>query len=515
MYISWDEYNKGTIVSRGGMSGGGCLRNAARRQTIGLTQWKLKWKYKIAVLLIFAISGGIVFQCFARETLAGGMKLGTQTPQSSVSMNSMPMDSVSQGDTVFSAESILPGGLNQEESISQQTNLQTELLQEDIPNEQRLIVLDPGHGGEDEGGSIQGVLEKDLNLQIAQKVKDQLEEMGYRVEMTRDTDISLRLEERTAIANNAKADMFISIHQNTSDAAEAEGIETWYCAELRENRNTAKRMAALIHKYIIQKTEARDRGLRESQELYVIRETQMPSCLIETGFLTNTAECRSLCTEDYQEQLAEGIARGIDISLHPRTLYLTFDDGPSEENTNAILDILKERNIKATFFLVGENVEKYPETAKRIAEEGHTIAIHCYNHDYEKLYQSVDSYLEDFYKAYDTIYQITGIQAKLFRFPGGSINAYNQEVNAAIIQELTEQGFIYYDWNASLEDAVKKSTPESLIANAVESTLGRKRIILLAHDTVYNTRLCLEELLDSLPEYNFLPMTDNTIPIQF
>ena len=63
----------------------------------------------------------------------------------------------------------------------------------------------------------------------------------------------------------------------------------------------------------------------------------------------------------------------LDLYLHPRTMYLTFDDGPSEENTNAVLDILKERNIKATFFLVGENVEKHPEVARRIAAEGHTI----------------------------------------------------------------------------------------------------------------------------------------------
>ena len=156
-------------------------------------------------------------------------------------------------------------------------------------------------------------------------------------------------------------------------------------------------------------------------------------------------------------------------------MYLTFDDGPTQENTVRVLDILKERNIKATFFLVGENVRKHPEVAQRIAEEGHTIGIHCDNHDYGVIY----------------------------------------EVREGIIEEMTERGFIYFDWNASLEDAVKKSTPEQLIANGVETTLGRKTVVMLAHDVVYNTGICLEELLDRLPEYRMEALTEEVEPVQF
>ena len=80
---------------------------------------------------------------------------------------------------------------------------------------------------------------------------------------------------------------------------------------------------------------------------------------------------------------------------------------------------------------------------------------------------------------------------------------------------MTEKGYIYFDWNASLEDAVKNSTPEGLLQNAVSTTLGRKKVVMLAHDVIYNTTQCLEELLDSFPEYRMEPLTADVEPIQF
>ena len=124
-----------------------------------------------------------------------------------------------------------------------------------------------------------------------------------------------------------------------------------------------------------------------------------------------------------------------------KTMYLTFDDGPSAEYTDTILDVLAKYDIKATFFLVGDNVEKRPEVAKRIAEEGHTIGIHCYAHAYDDIYDSVDSYVEDFEKAYQVIYEITGVEVKIFRFPGGSVNEYNKKICKYIIEEMTELGY--------------------------------------------------------------------------
>ncbi len=386
------------------------------------------------------------------------------------------------------------------------------LLVECEEPESNLVVLDPGHGGEDEGCSREGILEKNLNLQIALELRDKLTDMGYEVIMTREDDIYLDLEKRVQIANEMQADIFVSIHQNAYEEVQVEGIETWYSTSRDKD---SKRLAMLLHDDVITFTKATDRGIVENEELKVIRETHMPACLVETGFLSNKEERKKLTDSEYQQKIAEGLASGIDLYFYPKTMYLTFDDGPTAENTCAVLDTLKEKGVKATFFVVGENVKKNPEVAKRIVEEGHTIGIHCNNHDYNTLYASVESYLTDFEEAYKTVYEVTGVKVWLYRFPGGSINAYNEAVRKEIIAEMTERGFVYFDWNASLEDAVKKSDPDTLIQNAKESTLGRKRVVMLAHDIVYNTTLCLDELIEQFPEYRMEPLIPEVVPIQF
>lgn len=376
------------------------------------------------------------------------------------------------------------------------------------------VYLDPGHGGTDEGCAREGVREKDLNLAIALLVRERLEEQGYQVIMSRETDTYIAKETRVAEANRSGADIYISIHQNaTEEGAGVKGMEVWYTEE--SERSDSRRLAQLIRQQTLKSTGAVDRELRSDADFYVTGNTVMPACLIETGFLSNAAEREKLSLAEYQQQIADGIAQGVSYYFHPKTMYLTFDDGPSEENTRKVLDILRERNIKATFFLVGENVRNHPEVARQIVAEGHTIGIHCDNHDYDALYESVDSYVADFEKARQTVYEVTGVETNLFRFPGGSINAYNKKTGDAIIREMTDRGYIYYDWNASLEDAVKNPDPKQLIENGVSTTLGRKKVILLAHDVVGSTGLCLEELLDSLPEYEMKPLSEDVEPICF
>lgn len=403
----------------------------------------------------------------------------------------------------------------EDRSDGQACGISIEPVQADITREDILIALDAGHGGEDEGSARAEVLEKTINLQIAEAVAEKLKEAGYQVLMIREGDEEISLEKRVQIANEAGAQIYISIHQNACEetVSAVSGVEVWYNEGKAEGGS--KHLADLIHNDVVLYTKAKDRGVVADESLYVIRETNMPACLVETGFLSNAKERELLGTEDYQERIAEGIASGVDLYFFPKTMYLTFDDGPSPENTMAVLDILQEKDIKATFFLIGENVERYPEVARRIVEEGHTIGIHCYNHDYDKLYESVDSYLADFEKAKTIIYEITGVETRLFRFPGGSINAYNEGVRQDVIDRMTQDGYIYYDWNASLEDACRDNVPEKLLKNAKESTLGRKRVIMLAHDVVYNTTLCLNELLEQFPEYRMMPLSEDVEPIQF
>ncbi|MCM1037924.1 MAG: N-acetylmuramoyl-L-alanine amidase [Ruminococcus sp.] len=383
------------------------------------------------------------------------------------------------------------------------------ITENDVP----VIFIDAGHGGADEGCARNGIQEKTINLAIAQLVQTQLETLGYQVVMARTGDTYISKEERVQMANSAGADIYVSIHQNAADDSGISGMEVWYDGSDISRDN--KRLALLIKQQTAASTQAAERELRGDADFHVTGNTTMPCCLIETGFLSNADERGKLVDAAYQQEIAEGIVRGIAYYFHPKTMYLTFDDGPSEENTIRVLDILKERNIKATFFLVGENVRQHPEIAKRIVEEGHTIGIHSDSHDYEKIYANADAFLEDFEAAHQIVYEVTGVDAKFFRFPGGSVNAYNNTVREEIIEKMTEKGYIFYDWNASLEDAVKETTPEQLVANGVDTTLGRKTVIMLAHDVVYDTGLCLNDLLDSLPEYEMRPLDENVEPIQF
>lgn len=402
----------------------------------------------------------------------------------------------------------------QADSAEESATVEEVILFEEPEIKTPLVVIDPGHGGDDDGCSQDNVTERDINLQIALLLAQKLEKLEIDVILTReDNETYLTLEERVQLAKERSADVFVSIHQNSFEGKDSspEGIETWYNGENRDS----ERLARLVNMGAVRETGAQERELKDSQSLYVIRETTIPSCLIETSFLTNKKEREAISDPEYQEKVAEGIAWGIQYYFYPKTMYLTFDDGPSKENTSAVLDILKEYDIKATFFVVGENVRKHPEVAKRIVEEGHTIGIHCNHHDYNEIYASVDSYLKDFKEAYDAVYEVTGVEVQLFRFPGGSVNAYNKDVYEEIIQIMTEDGFVYFDWNASLEDAVKKTAPEKLIQNARESTLGRKKVVMLAHDIVYNTTLCLEDMIRQFPEYKMEPLTPEVAPIQF
>ena len=408
---------------------------------------------------------------------------------------------------------IAGAGINEQRSESEMGEISLPEVEEQEPKTP-LVIIDPGHGGDDDGCSREDVKEYEINLEISLLLAEKLHDMGIDAVLTReDNETRLSLQDRVAMAEEREADLFISIHQNACDEKESpvEGLEVWYSG----NNPDSKRLAKLVSMGAVDKTGAKDRGLMESSELYVIRETSMPSCLIETSFLSNKKEREAISDPAYQKKMAAGIAWGIQYYFYPKTMYLTFDDGPSEENTATVLDILKAHDIKATFFVVGENVEKHPEIAKRIVEEGHTIGIHCYHHNYNTLYESVDSYLKDFEAAYQAVLEATGVEVQFFRFPGGSINAYNKNVYEEIIKEMTERGFVYFDWNGSLEDATKKNEPERLLKNARESTLGRKKIVMLAHDIVYNTTLCLEELIESFPDYKMEPITPEVTPIQF
>ena len=202
----------------------------------------------------------------------------------------------------------------------------------------------------------------------------------------------------------------------------------------------------------------------------------------------------------------------------PNTVYLTFDDGPSDR-TSEILDILRDENIKATFFIIGKEGEKEKDIMRRIVKDGHTIGIHTYSHVYDSIYGSVENYLSDFNQTYQLIIETTGVEPEIFRFPGGSINKYSSLIYEEIIAEMTRRGFTYYDWNASCGDANFKATASSVYSNTVQSSDGKDRVILLMHDSINKSYTV--SALPSIIEYykargfQFEAITNDVSPIAF
>ena len=177
-------------------------------------------------------------------------------------------------------------------------------------------------------------------------------------------------------------------------------------------------------------------------------------------------------------------------------IYLTFDDGPSSNITPAILDILKEKNVKATFFVLNYGEDK-EEIIKREYEEGHTVGIHGYSHDLKVIYESEDAYMENITKLQEKIKETTGYTSIITRFPGGSSNTisdYNPGIMTRLSKLVLEKGYKYFDWNVSAEDARGKRIPEDMYNNVIDYLKSGERNVVLMHDFGRN-----EELLEILP----------------
>ena len=161
------------------------------------------------------------------------------------------------------------------------------------------------------------------------------------------------------------------------------------------------------------------------------------------------------------------------------TVYLTFDDGPSDRVTPKLLDVLDEENVKATFFIIGQQAVTRGYLVKREFESGHTVAVHSYTHEYSDIYRSPESLIADIDRCNAVIEKITGHKSTLYRFPGGSYG-----ISEELIAAVTAHGMKYIDWNASTRDAEPGMTDSDLLYSAaVSSSSGSNNIVLLSHDS--------------------------------
>ena len=201
------------------------------------------------------------------------------------------------------------------------------------------------------------------------------------------------------------------------------------------------------------------------------------------------------------------------------TVYLTFDDGPGG-STRTILEILKRYDIKATFFVVGYTIPGREAVLRQIVEEGHHIGIHTYSHVYRDVYASIEAFLDDFARASDAIEEVTGIKPDIFRFPGGSINSYNESWGNTIISEMLSRGYRYYDWNVGSGDAALESDANTIYEAVIRQVHASSYSVVLMHDGGGNRSTTAEALpiiIDRLLRegYHFDKLTNQVRPTVF
>lgn len=201
-----------------------------------------------------------------------------------------------------------------------------------------------------------------------------------------------------------------------------------------------------------------------------------------------------------------------------KTIFLTFDDGPSP-GSDKLLEILRKREVKATFFVNGKSNRLLNEKLRRIADEGHSIGMHSYSHRYNVIYSSMENFLDDFYRNYLYIKTETGKAPELLRFPGGSINIFNVSNYQSLIAEVLRRGFIYYDWNVSAGDAMAGATTQSIVDNVVNGVhLCWGPAIVLMHDNGKpELQGALGQIIDRLKGegYEFRPLDNSIKPPMF
>lgn len=186
-----------------------------------------------------------------------------------------------------------------------------------------------------------------------------------------------------------------------------------------------------------------------------------------------------------------------------KKVYLTFDDGPSYNITPKILEILKDRKIKATFFVIGKNVKEFPHLVIKTQAEGHSIGNHSYTHNYKYMYANVENFLAEINETDKALKNVLGdkYNKKIFRFPGGGFNRGRQFKEA-----LKEKDYEFYDWNCLNGDAEGINLSKDKLVNKVKSTAnGQDKLIILMHDmeTKQTTYEALNEIIDYLEINNY------------
>lgn len=197
--------------------------------------------------------------------------------------------------------------------------------------------------------------------------------------------------------------------------------------------------------------------------------------------------------------------------INKKVVYLTFDDGPSNAITDKILDILKENEVKATFFLIGNQIDGLEQVVKRINDEGHSIGLHTYTHKFKRIYDNQNAFIKEMLQSQEKIKSTIGICPNIIRFPGGS----KKHLTEAYLTKLHSYNFKVYDWNMETVDGIKpKTSPDRLYRQATENSEELSNVLLLLHCDYMHKNTCkaLPKIIKYYKDkgYEFKAITNDT-----
>ena len=225
-----------------------------------------------------------------------------------------------------------------------------------------------------------------------------------------------------------------------------------------------------------------------------------------------------------EEDKFSNIVTGIDTPENLATegdvhkVYLTFNSVPGD-NTEDILDVLAQYQVKATFFVVGSTDASKNAIYQRIVNEGHTIGMHSFSNQYSLIYSSTDAFKQDYKKISDFLYELTGMHSKFYRFPGGSGNQISNVNMAEFADCLNQEQITYFDWNVSAGDTTSNYTKEDVLNNVLGGISKYKTSVVLLHDgdNKSTTVEALGTLIEQLQQQGaeILPIDENTNVIQY
>ena len=220
-------------------------------------------------------------------------------------------------------------------------------------------------------------------------------------------------------------------------------------------------------------------------------------------------------TNAFSEEQLQAVEDIYSVPEGEKRVFLTFDDGPTQAVTPFILDLLKQENIKATFFVLGNRVKSNPELIKREFEEGHYIANHGYTHKYSAIYQNPQTVLDEYNYTEQCIQEALGnnsFRSKVFRFPGGSNGGYYNSIKQQAKALLKENNIVHLDWNCLSKDAEGANTKEQLLQNVIDTAGEKQSLVILMHDAADKilTYETLPDVINYLKQngYTFMSLYD-------